>query len=54
MLLMGLRIYMPWYQVHCHVDRMNGRTLITVSIRMVGLFARPERLKLRMSDALRK
>ncbi len=51
MILMALRIYMPWYQVRCHVDSLSGRSLITVSIRMVGLFARPERVKQKLCDA---
>ncbi len=54
MLLMALRIYVPWYQVWCHADSSTGRTIVTVSIRMVGLFARPERIKQKLCDVLCK
>jgi hypothetical protein len=51
---MVLRIYLPWYQVHCFAEKMNDGALVTISIRMLGLFARPERLKLRINEALRR
>ncbi len=50
-ILVAARIYLPWYQVRCHVDGSSDRALISVSIRMVGLFARPERLRQRLSKA---
>jgi len=53
LIFMALRIYMPWYQVHCHADSSTGRIIIAVSIRLVGLFARPERLREKLKDALR-
>jgi hypothetical protein len=53
-ILMALRIYLPWYQVHCFAERMNDGALVTISIRMVGLLARPERLKQRINEALRR
>jgi cytochrome c biogenesis protein ResB len=53
LILMCLRIYLPWYQVHFYAEKMDARSQVTVSIRMIGLFARPERLKMRMSNALR-
>lgn len=52
--LMVLRICLPWYQVHCHADGSSGRTLVTSSIKMVGLFARPERLAEVLRDAFLK
>jgi len=52
--LMVLRICLPWYQVHCHADGSSGRTLVTSSIKMVGLFARPERLAEALRAALLK
>lgn len=54
MLLMALRIYLPWYQVRCHADSSTGRTIVTVNIRMVGLFAQPDRIKQKLCDAFRK
>jgi cytochrome c biogenesis protein ResB len=53
-LLMVGRIYLPWYQLRCHADGSRGWTLVTISVRMVGLLARPERLKQRLSEALLK
>ena len=53
MVVMALRIYLPWYQVRCHVDDSSGRTLVTVSIRMVGLFASPEQQKQKLCAGLR-
>jgi cytochrome c biogenesis protein len=53
MVAMALRIYLPWYQVRCHADDTTGRTVVTVSVRMVGLFARPEIVKKKLCDALR-
>ncbi|MBI4830689.1 MAG: hypothetical protein HY801_03875 [Candidatus Lindowbacteria bacterium] len=53
MFLMALRIYLPWYQVRCHADDTSGRTVVTVSVRMVGLFARPEVVKKKLCDAFR-
>jgi len=50
-ILMAARIYFPWYQVRCHFDDSPSRALVTVSIRMVGLFARPTRLKQKISKA---
>jgi hypothetical protein len=50
--LMFLRIFLPWYQVRCHIEDSMGHLLITISIRMIGLFARPERLKQRISETL--
>lgn len=46
--LMCLRIYLPWYQVRVLAEHTAGRAHITVSVRMVGLFARPERMKERL------
>lgn len=53
LVLMALRIYLPWYQLRCHADTSSGRLLVTVSIRMVGLLAQPEQLKEKLIDALR-
>lgn len=50
--LMIFRIYLPWYQVRCHADDSTGQSLITVSIRMVGLFARPKGLKHKITETL--
>jgi len=52
--MMALRLYLSWYQIRCHADDSTGRTLVTISIRMVGLFASPEREKQRLCDALQK
>ncbi|GAB4353060.1 MAG: cytochrome c biogenesis protein ResB [Candidatus Abyssubacteria bacterium] len=54
MILMTLRLYVPWYQVRCHSETSNGRTLVTAGIRMVGLFARPDRIMQKLSDELQK
>jgi hypothetical protein len=54
MVVMVLRIYLPWYQVRCHVDDSTGRTLVTISIRMVGLFASPERQKQKLCEGLHR
>ena len=53
-LVMALRIYLPWYQIRCHADDSTDRTLVTISIRMVGLFARTEREKQKLCDAFHK
>ncbi|MBI5115249.1 cytochrome c biogenesis protein ResB [Candidatus Poribacteria bacterium] len=54
MVAMAVRIYLPWYQVRCHADNTTGRTVITVSLRLVGLFTRPEILKRKLCDAFRE
>lgn len=51
-ILMTARIYLPWYQLRCHVDGSGERPRITIGIRMVGLFTRPARLQKKMSEAL--
>jgi hypothetical protein len=50
--LMTARIYLPWYQIRCHVDNSGERVEITVGVRMVGIFTRPARLREKMSRAL--
>ena len=52
LVVMVLRLYCPWYQVRCHTDDSAGHSLVTVSIRMMGLLARPERMKQKISQAL--
>ncbi|UCD57501.1 MAG: cytochrome c biogenesis protein ResB [Candidatus Hydrogenedentota bacterium] len=54
MIVMVARIYLPWYQVRCLADDSTGRISVTVSIGMVGLFARPERIKQKLCDAFHK
>ena len=49
--LMATRIYLPWYQVRCHAEDSTSKTMVTASIRVVGLFARPARLKQKLSNA---
>ncbi len=50
--LMTARIYLPWYQLRCHVDSSGELAEITVGVRMVGIFTRPARLREKMSRAL--
>jgi cytochrome c biogenesis protein ResB len=45
LILMCARIYLPWYQVRCHVEGAQ----VTISIRVIGLFARPSRLVEKLS-----
>lgn len=52
--LMAARVYLPWYQLRCHVESSDERTRFAISIRMMGLFARPTRLRRKLSDALLK
>jgi hypothetical protein len=52
LIFMVLRLYLPWYQVRCHIEDSADQSVITISIRMVGLLARPQRLKQRISSAL--
>jgi hypothetical protein len=50
--LMTARIYLPWYQLRCHVGGSGDHAKVTVSIRMMGLLARPERVQQKLSDVL--
>ncbi len=52
LLLMSFRIYLPWYQVRCHADDATGQSLVAVSVRMVGLFARPTSLQHKITETL--
>ncbi len=54
LILMALRLYLPWYQVRCHADTSSGRTVVTAGVRMVGLFARPDRVLKKLSDLLQE
>jgi cytochrome c biogenesis protein len=52
-ILMTARIYLPWYQLRCHVNVSDDHARVTVSIRMMGLLARPERVQQRLARALK-
>jgi hypothetical protein len=51
-ILMTARIYLPWYQLRCHIDGSGDHAKVAVSIRMMGLLARPERVQQKLSDVL--
>lgn len=51
-ILMAARIYFPWYQLRCHVEGVGEQTQVAVSVRMMGLLARPARMQQKLCNVL--